>query len=239
MSIKLWDWEKNWQNTQTFEGHAHYVMMVNWNPKDVTIFASCSLDRSIKVWGAGGGNNTAHFTLTGHGKGVNCIEYAPTGEKPYLISGSDDKTVKIWDFQVKTCIQTLSGHTNNVSAGLFHPTLPIILTGSEDGTVRVWHGATYRLEATLNYFLERVWSISVLRGANQAAIGYDEGTVVIKLGSEEPVVSMHSGKIIWAKGSDIQAANLKLVDEGITAADGERLPLSVRDMGPSEIFPQY
>lgn len=145
MLIKLWDWDKNCQNVQIFEGHAHYVMMSQWNPKDNTIFASCSLDRSIKVWGVSGGSNSSHFTLNGHQKGVNCIEYAPTGEKPYLISGSDDKSVRIWDYQTKQCIQTLTGHTNNVSAALFHPTLPIILTGGEDGTVRVWHSATYRL----------------------------------------------------------------------------------------------
>jgi len=54
MTIKLWDWDKNWQNVQVFEGHAHYVMMCQWNPKDSTIFASCSLDRSIKVWGVSG-----------------------------------------------------------------------------------------------------------------------------------------------------------------------------------------
>ncbi|CAJ1394513.1 unnamed protein product [Effrenium voratum] len=241
MSIKLWDWDKNWQNLQVFEGHAHYVMMCQWNPKDTNIFCSCSLDRSIKVWGVSGGagSSSCHFTLTGHQRGVNCVEYSPGGEKPYIISGSDDRTVKIWDYQTKQCIQTLSGHTNNVSYALFHPALPIILTGSEDGTVRIWHGSTYRLEATLSYFLERVWSIAVLKGSNTAALGYDEGTVVIKLGSEEPVASMHSGKIIWAKGNEIQTANLKLLDEGTAAREGEKVPLSVKDMGAAEVFPQY
>jgi WD40 repeat protein len=49
MSIKLWDWDKGWQCTATYEGHAHYVMMVQWNPKDSHVFASASMDRSIKV----------------------------------------------------------------------------------------------------------------------------------------------------------------------------------------------
>jgi coatomer subunit beta' len=38
---------------QVFEGHAHYVMMVRINPKDTSVFASASLDRSVKVWGLG------------------------------------------------------------------------------------------------------------------------------------------------------------------------------------------
>ena len=47
-------------------------------------------------------------------------------------------------FQNKTCVQTLEGHAQNISAVAFHPELPIILTGSEDGTVRIWHANTYR-----------------------------------------------------------------------------------------------
>ena len=99
---------------------------------------------------------------------------------------------------------------------MFHPSLPIIFTGSEDGTARIWHSSTYRLEATLNYLLERCWSIAALKGTNTVAIGYDNGTIVIKLGSDNPVVSMtNNGKIVWAKGNDIQTANLKLQTEDI------------------------
>lgn len=46
-----------------------------------------------------------------------------------------------------------------------------MLTGSEDGTVRIWHSGTYRLEQSLNYGLERVWTISALKGSNNVAIG--------------------------------------------------------------------
>ena len=46
--------------------------------------------------------------------------------------------MRIWDYQTKTCIQVLEGHTENVTSVLFHPKLPIIVTGSEDGTIRIW-----------------------------------------------------------------------------------------------------
>ena len=51
---------------------------------------------------------------------------------------------QVWDYQTKSCVQTLEGHAHNVSAVCFHPELPIIITGSEDGTVRMWHSTTYR-----------------------------------------------------------------------------------------------
>ena len=59
------------------------------------------------------------------------------------------QTVRIWDYQTKTCIQTLEGHTENVTSVLFHPKLPILLTGSEDGTVRIWHSVTYQCDLSL------------------------------------------------------------------------------------------
>ncbi|XP_047351448.1 coatomer subunit beta' isoform X1 [Vespa velutina] len=236
MSIKLWNWEKSWISQQIFEGHTHYVMQIVFNPKDNNTFASASLDRTVKVWQLG--SSTANFTLEGHEKGINCVDYYHGGDKPYLISGADDKYVKIWDYQNKTCVQTLEGHTQNISAVCFHPELPIVLTGSEDGTVRIWHAGTYRLESSLNYGFERVWTIACMRGSNNVAIGYDEGSVMVKVGREEPVVSMDSlgGKIVWAKHSEIQQVNLKALGE--EPQDGERLPLAVRDMGACEIYPQ-
>lgn len=55
--------------------------------------------------------------------------------------------------------------------------IPIIAKG----TVRIWQANTYRLESTLNYGLERVWSMAMLKGSNNVALGYDEGSILIKV----------------------------------------------------------
>ncbi|KAH9714547.1 Coatomer subunit beta'-2 [Citrus sinensis] len=237
MLIKLWDWEKGWMCTQIFEGHSHYVMQVTFNPKDTNTFASASLDRTIKIWNLG--SPDPNFTLDAHQKGVNCVDYFTGGDKPYLITGSDDHTAKVWDYQTKSCVQTLEGHTHNVSAVCFHPELPIIITGSEDGTVRIWHATTYRLENTLNYGLERVWAIGYMKSSRRIVIGYDEGTIMVKIGREEPVASMdNSGKIIWAKHNEIQTVNIKSVGADYEVTDGERLPLAVKELGTCDLYPQ-
>ncbi|XP_024113944.1 coatomer subunit beta' isoform X3 [Oryzias melastigma] len=236
MLIKLWDWERKWLCSQVFEGHTHYVMQIVINPKDNNQFASASLDRTIKVWQLG--SKTPNFTLEGHEKGVNCVDYYSGGDKPYLISGADDHLVKIWDYQNKTCVQTLEGHAQNVTSVSFHPELPVILTGSEDGTVRVWHSNTYRLENSLNYGMDRVWCICGRPGSNYVAVGYDEGSIIIKLGREEPAMSMDSsGKVMWARHSEVQQASLRTLGD-TEVQDGERLPLGVKDMGSCEIYPQ-
>ncbi|KAJ1278472.1 hypothetical protein BS78_04G082100 [Paspalum vaginatum] len=237
MLIKLWDWDKGWVCTQIFEGHSHYVMQVTFNPKDTNTFASASLDRTIKIWSLG--SPDPNFTLDGHSKGVNCVDYFTGGDRPYLISGSDDQTAKVWDYQTKSCVQTLEGHAHNVSAACFHPELPIIITGSEDGTVRMWHSTTYRLENTLNYGLERVWALGYMKGSRRVVIGYDEGTIMIKIGREVPVASMDSsGKIIWAKHNEIQTVNIKSIGADNEIADGDRLPLAVKELGSCDLYPQ-
>jgi len=81
---------------RVFEGHTHYVMQVVFNPKDLNTFASASLDRTIKVWNLG--SKDPNFTLEGHEKGVNCVDYYPGGDKPYIVSGADDKFVCIRPF---------------------------------------------------------------------------------------------------------------------------------------------
>ena len=243
MSIKLWDWEKDFDCIQVFEGHGHYVMMIKINPRDTNTFASASLDKTIKVWGLTA--NTPHFSLDGagsHEKGVNCIDYYPGGDKPYLLSGSDDRTVKIWDYQTKACLQTLEGHLHNISSVCFHPRLPMIISASEDGTVRLWHSTTYRPETTLNYGMERAWAIAATKDANKIAIGYDEGTVVLKLGNEKPVASLdtNTGKLVWAQGHDIQTISLKGLSKAsdVEIVDGERIQLNPRDLGACEVYPQ-
>ena len=79
-------------------------------------------------------------------------------------------------------LQTLHGHTQNISSVCYHPYLPIIISSSEDGSVRLWNSTSYHHETTLNYTLGRTWSIACANDSNKIALGYDEGTIVLNLG---------------------------------------------------------
>ena len=43
-------------------------------------------------------------TLEGHSYYINSVAYSPDGTK--IISGSDDKTIKIWDANTGECLKT-------------------------------------------------------------------------------------------------------------------------------------
>ncbi|KAJ5172629.1 hypothetical protein N7492_005222 [Penicillium capsulatum] len=236
MTIKLWDWEKGWKCVQVFEGHSHYVMGMSINPKDTNTFASACLDRTVKIWNLGSPH--ANFTLEAHEtKGVNYVDYYPAADKPYLLTTSDDKTVKVWDYTTKALIATLEGHTSNVSFACYHPELPVIISGSEDGTIKIWHANTYRLEQSLSYGLERAWCVAHQRGRQGVAMGFDDGAVVVKMGREEPAVSMDgAGKLIWARHSEVVSTVIKGGDASLK--DGEPLLLPTKDLGTCEVYPQ-
>ncbi|SMN19022.1 similar to Saccharomyces cerevisiae YGL137W SEC27 Essential beta'-coat protein of the COPI coatomer, involved in ER-to-Golgi and Golgi-to-ER transport [Maudiozyma saulgeensis] len=242
LTIKLWNWEKNWALEQTFEGHEHFVMCVTFNPKDPNTFASACLDRTVKVWSLG--QSTPNFTLeTKQEKGVNYVDYYPSPDKPYLITSSDDMTIKVWDYQTKSCVATLEGHMSNVSYAVFHPSLPVIISGSEDGTVKVWNSATYKAEKTLNVGLERSWCIAVHPAGkkNYIASGFDGGFTVLSLGNDEPALSLDPvGKLVWSGGktgsaNDIFTTAIRGNEE---AEEGEPLPLQSKELGSVDIFPQ-
>ncbi|PNH07383.1 Coatomer subunit beta'-2, partial [Tetrabaena socialis] len=48
----------------------------------------------------------------------------------------------------------------------------------------------------------------------------------------------NSGKIIWARHNEIQTVNIKALGAELEVADGERLPLPVKDLGSCDLYPQ-
>uniref|UniRef100_A0A2K6MYH7 Coatomer subunit beta' n=1 Tax=Rhinopithecus bieti TaxID=61621 RepID=A0A2K6MYH7_RHIBE len=229
MQIRVFNYN-TLERVHMFEAHSDYIRCIAVHPTQPFILTS-SDDMLIKLWDWDKKWSCSQV-FEGHTHYVMQIVINPKDNNQFA-SASLDRTIKN-----KTCVQTLEGHAQNVSCASFHPELPIIITGSEDGTVRIWHSSTYRLESTLNYGMERVWCVASLRGSNNVALGYDEGSIIVKLGREEPAMSMDAnGKIIWAKHSEVQQANLKAMGDA-EIKDGERLPLAVKDMGSCEIYPQ-
>jgi coatomer subunit beta' len=64
--------------------------------------------------------------------------------------------------------------------------------------------------------------------------GYDGGTVVLKLGSDRPVVSMdEKGKIVLAINNEVQQLTIK----GGDSNEGEKVATTSKDLGTLELYP--
>ena len=75
------------------------------------------------------------------------MAFSPDGKR--IVSGSEDKTVKVWDAATGQETLTLKGHTGAVTSVAFSPDGKRIVSGSEDKTVKVWDAATGQETLTL------------------------------------------------------------------------------------------
>ncbi|GAA6057544.1 hypothetical protein JCM3770_000576 [Rhodotorula araucariae] len=74
----------------------------------------------------------------GHGGPVTSLAFHTSNGRDLLISGSWDKSFRVWDVQTKTLLSTTVGHIDFVKTLLVVPALNVLVTGSSDKDVRVW-----------------------------------------------------------------------------------------------------
>ena len=87
----------------------------------------------MKIWDLSTGRV---LDLRGHTDLVEGLACSPDGRR--LATGSDDRTIKLWDTTTGEEVFTLRGHTAGVICVAFSPDGRRIASGGWDRTVRVW-----------------------------------------------------------------------------------------------------
>ncbi|KAH0528173.1 hypothetical protein TsFJ059_003068 [Trichoderma semiorbis] len=78
-----------------------------------------------------------------------CLLSSHTMDVPWIISGSEDGTIKIWDRATSQCIATLTGHSGPIQRFAWSPIVQSLASASDDGTVKIWNVATGECILTL------------------------------------------------------------------------------------------
>jgi WD40 repeat protein len=78
--------------------------------------------------------------LAGHTDAVMSVACSPDGQ--YMVSGSMDHTIRVWDTTTGAQRHAMSGHSATVTHVAFSPNGEWIVSASIDYTVRVWDAAT-------------------------------------------------------------------------------------------------
>lgn len=79
-------------------------------------------------------------TFKGHQGSVTSVATSPDGQ--YLVSGSADKTLRLWDLWSAQHLRTFKGHRQGVTVGVVTPDGRFVISGSTDMTLRLWDLAT-------------------------------------------------------------------------------------------------
>jgi len=118
--------------------------------------------------------------LNGHKDIVIDLAFGPTGS--ILISGSGDKTARIWDVHKNKALHVLKGHQAKVSAVTISTDGTLAATGSDDANVRLWNTRTGELIDTLKGHKAKISSVSftpdgkyLLSGSNDTTIRLWDG----------------------------------------------------------------
>ena len=67
---------------------------------------------------------------------VRAARFSPGGD--LVVSGGDDKTVRLWDTNQRACIRTFYDHTGPVNDVTFHPDGLCVAACSSDHTIKIW-----------------------------------------------------------------------------------------------------
>jgi serine/threonine protein kinase len=109
---------------------------------------------SPSVWGKA----KLSRTLSGHTDVIKAIAISPNGQT--LVSGSFDKTVKLWSLTTGEVRHTLTEHKHRVTCVAISPDGQTLATGSYDKTIKLWSLTTGELLHTLTGRPDRVRYLS-------------------------------------------------------------------------------
>ncbi len=106
-------------------------------------------------------------------------------------------------------MDTLRGHTNNVSCVLFHPKRELIVSNSEDKSIRIWDMSKSQGPQVWRRENDRFWILAAHPQQNLLAAGHDSGMVVFKLNRERPASDVGGRHLFYYKYPHIRMFDFK------------------------------
>jgi WD40 repeat protein len=113
--------------------------------------------------------------LKGHSDVINRLAFSPDGNR--LISGSGDKTARIWNARTQKTIHVLKGHTDHIYAVAFSPDGSMAVTGSDDDTLKLWNAKTGFLIKTLKRHTDNVKAVAFTPNGKYLLSGSADKTI--------------------------------------------------------------
>ncbi|KAH7410673.1 vegetative incompatibility protein HET-E-1 [Cadophora sp. MPI-SDFR-AT-0126] len=113
--------------------------------------------------------------LEGHSDVVSSVAFSRDGQR--VVSGSGDKTVRLWNTATSALQQTLEGHSARVSSVAFSRDGQRVVSGSWDKTARLWDAATGALQQTLEGHSGGVSSVAFSQDGQRVVSGSNDKTI--------------------------------------------------------------
>jgi WD40 repeat protein len=137
--IRVWDRPTGQQvRSLTLPPPSAHIPSAAFSPDNRFVIAASQADQIAWLLNATTGEQVQVFE--GHEGGITSVAYSRDGR--FVLTGSLDKTARIWDAGSGQQILVLRGHEDGVTSVAFSPDGHFVLTGSRDKTARVWDAST-------------------------------------------------------------------------------------------------
>lgn len=170
--VVLWDLDRA-EKVATVQRNDANIWAVAFTG-DSNRFATASHDGKVTLWDARQAT-TPLQVLDGHENSVQSLAYSPTAV--LLASGSDDKTVRLWDLGTLTLRRSYSGPRDSVTATAFSQNGRLLAGGTLDGRIHVWSVQSSRRLRSLSGHKGRVSDLAFSPSGTSLASAGEDGTV--------------------------------------------------------------
>ena len=134
--VMLWDVAERGRNGRIVARLPAPAMAV-WPVTTLSHVAVASQDGLVRLCRVDEDPDREPFEWAGHLAGVTSLIMTP--DDRWLVTGSKDKTIRIWEWQKKAPAQTLKLHSGTVSSLALDFSATRLLSTGEDETVRSWN----------------------------------------------------------------------------------------------------
>jgi WD40 repeat protein len=153
---------------------------------------------------------------------VHCVALSPDGK--WMVSGSDDAVLRVWDTVTGEVLLALGGHNEKINCVTISPNGDRIVSGSDDNTLRVWDAASGVALFTLEGHEDEVTSVAFSPTADVIVSGSDDYTLRFwNASTGAPIQTVGSGI-----GNHVLGLAFSRDGTRIASADCKRAP-SLRD----------
>ncbi len=120
-------------------------------------------------------------TLTGHTNCINIITSVSIQNSNYLISGSTDSTVQLWNSTNNNSLYKLqTNHTDSIQAITYQPQMKLLAIGSKDKSLSLWRIKDYNLNniKTILNHTDIIFTLAILPNFNIVSGGRDKSVKI-------------------------------------------------------------
>jgi hypothetical protein len=170
------------------------------------------------------------FRLTGHNDAVRCLAVSSDGKR--AASGSDDRTVRIWDLERTLEVRRFSLHRAGVTGVALSANGKLVLSGSRDGSLRLCEVSSGKELRSFPVPRGPVLCVALAPDGQQVYSGHFDTTLRIWLantgretrrftGHRQMVGALACGVGVVVSGSHDQTVRLWSTDSGAELAAGQ------------------